>query len=116
HGLDARHARLLPPRARPPPLPPPRTDLRDALRLHRELRLAAEPRRGGARKGFTAPENAGGPVATAGQPPDALRLDVGPPGQEAPVHGGRDGPGPGVGARPQPRLAPARAPEPRRGR
>ena len=54
HGLDARHARLL--RARPgaPPLPPPRADLLDDLRVHRELRPAALPRRGRAREGLAA--------------------------------------------------------------
>ena len=33
HGLDARHARLLPARPDPPPLPPPPADVRPGLRL-----------------------------------------------------------------------------------
>src|SRR5581483_9706481 len=102
-----------PPLVRPPKLPPPRADLRDALRLHRELLPAPQPRRGGARQGLAAPEDARRPLAAAGQPPGPVRLDVGPPRQEAAVHWGGDGPGPGVGPRPQPRLAPAPAPEPR---
>ena len=54
HGLDARHARLLRARPGPPPLPPPRADLLDDLRLHRELRPAALARRGRARQGLAA--------------------------------------------------------------
>ena len=34
HGLDARHARVLPAGPDPPPLPPPRADLQPPLRLH----------------------------------------------------------------------------------
>ena len=52
HGLDARHAPVHGPRADPPQIPPERPDLRPALRLHRELRAAAQPRRGGARQGL----------------------------------------------------------------
>ena len=54
HGLDARHARLLPARPGPPALPPPRAHLRAALRVHRELRPAALARRGRARQGLAA--------------------------------------------------------------
>ena len=50
HGLDARHARVLLEGADPPPLPPPRADLLDGLRLERELRPAALARRGRARQ------------------------------------------------------------------
>ena len=41
HGLDARHARLLPARPDLPPLPPPRADLQPDVRLQRELHPAA---------------------------------------------------------------------------
>ena len=65
-------------------------------------------------KGSLLEQDAGRPLAAAGQPAGAVRVDVGPPRQAAAVHGRRDRPGPGVVRRPQPRLAPARAPEPRR--
>ena len=41
HGLDARHARIHAARPDPPPIPPPRDDLRHPLRLHGEFRAAA---------------------------------------------------------------------------
>ena len=52
HGLDARHAGLLPAGPDPPPLPPPRADLLARLRLQRELHPAAQPRRGRPRQGL----------------------------------------------------------------
>ena len=75
----------------------------------RELRPAALARRGRARQGLAARQDAGRPLAAARQPARALRLHVGAPGQEAPVHGRRVRPGAGVEPRSQPRLAPARA-------
>ena len=54
HGLDARHAGLLPAGPDPPPLPPPRADLLARLRLQRELHPAAQPRRGRPRQGLAA--------------------------------------------------------------
>ena len=54
HGLDARHARLLRERPGLPPVPPPRADVLDDLRLHRELHPAALARRGRARQGLAA--------------------------------------------------------------
>ena len=63
HGLDARHARVLLEGADPPPLPPPRADLLDGLRLERELRPAALARRGRPRQ---AARCSGGCPATAG--------------------------------------------------
>ena len=52
HGLDARHARLLPERPDLPPLPPPRADVQPDVRVQRELHPAAVPRRGRARQGL----------------------------------------------------------------
>ena len=54
HGLDARHARVLRARPRPPPLPPRPAHLQPDLRLLGELRAAALPRRGRARQGLAA--------------------------------------------------------------
>ncbi len=109
HGLDARHPRLLSPRPGAPPLPPRRTDLRPAVRLERELHPPAVPRRGGPRQGIAAQQDAGRPLAAAGQPPGPVRLDVGPPGQAAAVHGRRAGPGAGVESRPATRLVDPRS-------
>ena len=89
HGLDARHARVL--RARPglPQAPPRRADVQPDLRVHRELRAAALARRGRARQGLAARQDAGRPLAEVRQPARALRLHVGAPRQEAAVHGRR---------------------------
>ena len=54
HGLDARHARLLPERPGLPPLPPPPADVLARVRLQRELHPAAVARRGRARQGLAA--------------------------------------------------------------
>ena len=54
HGLDARHARLLRARARPPRLPPPPAHLQPHVRVLGELRAAALARRGRARQGLAA--------------------------------------------------------------
>ena len=78
---------LLRARPGPPPPPPPRADLQHDLRLQRELHPAALPRRGRARQGLAAREDAGRPLAALRQPPRALRLHVGAPRQEAPLHG-----------------------------
>ena len=74
----------------------------------RELRAAPLPRRGRARQGVAARQDAGGRVAEARQPAPPLRLDVGPARQEAPLHGRRDRPVARVEPRPRPRLAPPR--------
>ena len=86
------------PRPDPPPLPPQRADLQPALRLQRELHPAALPRRGRARQGLAAREDARRPLAAVRQPAGALRLHVGPPRQEAPLHGRRVRPGGASGA------------------
>ena len=78
HGLDARHARL------------PRSASRCTaryhhdemtfsldLRVHRELRAAAVPRRGRARQGVAAPQDARRPLAAAGQPARLPRRSCG---------------------------------------
>ena len=46
HGLDARHAEVLPARPGPPQVPPERPDVPHDLRVQRELRAAAVARRG----------------------------------------------------------------------
>ena len=109
HGLDARHAGVLPPRPRPPQLPPRRADVQPDVRLQRELHPAALARRGRARQGLAARQDAGRSLAAARQPARAVRLHVGASRQEAAVHGRRVGAGARVEPRPQPRLAPARA-------
>ena len=62
---------------------------RGALRLHRELRAAALARRGGARQGLAARQDAGRRLAEVRQPAAALRLPVRAAGQEAALHGRR---------------------------
>ncbi len=103
-------------RARPgaPQVPPRRDELRPDVRLQRELRAAAVARRGGARQGLDAGQDARRPLAEVRQPARLLRLHVRPPGQEAAVHGQRVRAGARVGPRPQPRLAPQRRPAARR--
>ena len=95
-------------------LPPPRADLQPHLRLLGELHPAAVPRRGRPRQGLDAGEDGRRPLAEAGQPARALRLHVGAPGEEAPLHGQRDRPGGGVELRALARLAPAGAGRARR--
>jgi 1,4-alpha-glucan branching enzyme len=115
HGLDARHARLLPAGPDLPPLPPPRADLQPHVCVQRELHPAPLPRRGGARQGLAVQQDGRrGQVAEAGQPEGPVRLHVGPSRQEAAFHGLRDRPGAGVELRALARLAPARAARPRR--
>src|SRR5438105_9375088 len=89
HGLDARHARLLPAGPRLPAVPPPRADVLDDLRVHRELHPAALARRGRARQGLAAREDAWRFLAEAREPARALRVHVGASRQEAPLHGRR---------------------------
>ena len=89
HGLDARHARLLPAGPDLPPLPPSRADLQPDVRVQRELHPASVPRRGRPRQGLAVRQDAGRPLAEARQPACAVRLHVGAPGQEAAVHGRR---------------------------
>jgi hypothetical protein len=66
------------------------------------------PRRGGARQGLAARQDAGRPLAEVRQPARLSVLHVDPSGQEAPVHGRRVRPGGRVEPQPEPRLAPAR--------
>ena len=70
---------------RPPP--PGRAHVPRGVRVHRELRAAALPRRGRARQGLAARQDARRRVAAARQPAPALRLPVRPARQEAAVHG-----------------------------
>ena len=83
----------------------------------RELRAADQPRRGRARQGLAAAQDARRPLAAAGQPARLPRLHVGAPRQAAAVHGRRARPGVGVGRGPRARLVAARPPRaPRRAR
>ena len=81
--------------------------LRPGLRLQRELRAAAVARRGGARQGLAARQDAGRRLAEVRQPARLLRLHVRPSGQEAAVHGRRVRAAARVEPRREPRLAPA---------
>src|SRR4051812_1849344 len=110
HGLDARHARVLPTGPRVPALAPPRADVLARLRVHRELHPAAVARRGRARQGLAAAEDAGRPLAEARQPARAVRLHVGAPRQEAALHGPGVRAGAGVERGALAGLAPAREP------
>ena len=92
---------LLRARPDPPPLPPRRADVPRDLRVHRELRAAAVARRGRARQGLAARQDARRRLAEVREPAAALRLPVGAAGQEAAVHGRR--------ARPVARVEPRRA-------
>ena len=110
HGLDARHAAST--CARDPvhrKLPPRRAHVPHALRVHRELRAAALARRGRARQGLAARQDAGRRLAEVREPAAALRLHVRAAGQEAALHGRRVRPVARVEPRREPRLAPARA-------
>jgi 1,4-alpha-glucan branching enzyme len=70
-----------------------RPDVRPAVRLLGELRAAAQPRRGGARQGLADRQDAGRPSGRSSPTCAPVRLHVGPPRQEAAVHGRRDRPG-----------------------
>src|SRR5450759_3085787 len=107
HGLDERHPDLLLQRPGTSPLPPPRAHLRAALRLPRELRPPAQPRRSQPWQRITAGQDARGPLAAVREPPRAARLDVGPPRPAVAVHGRGDRTVRGVEPRTQPGLAPA---------
>ena len=98
----------------PPQVPPQRAHLPHALRLHRELRPAAVARRGRARQGLAARQDAGRRLAEVRQPAPAARLPVDAAGQEAALHGRRVRPVARVEPRDEPRLAPARRPRARR--
>ena len=89
HGLDERHAHLLPEGPGLPPLPPPHAHLLAHVRLQRELRPAALARRGRARQAVAARQDARRPLAEVREPARALRVHVGAPRQEAPLHGRR---------------------------
>ena len=68
HGLDARHAGVHRQGPGLPQVPPQRPDLPHALCLQRELRPAALARRGGARQGLAARQDAGRRLAEVRQP------------------------------------------------
>src|SRR5204863_41803 len=63
HGLDARHPRVLPEGTDPPPVAPRQAHVPEPVRMERELRVAAVPRRGGAREGLADRQDAGRRVA-----------------------------------------------------
>ena len=80
------------------------------LRLHGELPAADQPRRGCARQGLDAAQDAGGPLAAAGQPARLPGVPVGPPGQAADLHGHRVRPGGRVVRAARPGLVAGRHP------
>ena len=102
HGLDARLAGLPGPRAGAPPVPPPRDDLLDGVRLQRELRAAdlATTRSCTARARWCArcPGDRWQQLANLRALP---RLHVGAPRQAAALHGLGVRPGGRVVARPR---------------
>ncbi len=114
HGLDARQPVLRAARPGAPQLPPPRADLLDGLRLLRELRAADQPRRGRARQGLPAAQDARRPLAAARQRARVPVLAVGAPRQAAALHGPGVRPGPRVGRAARARLVAAEQPRPRR--
>ena len=61
----------------PPPVPPQRAHVPAGLRVHGELRAAAVARRGGAREGLAARQDARRRLAAVRQPPPAVRLPCG---------------------------------------
>jgi 1,4-alpha-glucan branching enzyme len=81
-----------------PRLPPPPDDVLDGLRVLRELRAADQPRRGRARQGLAAAQDAGRPLAAAGQRARLPGLHVGPPGKQL-LFMGRSSPRSRSGAR-----------------
>ncbi len=100
HGLDARHAGVLPAGPGLPPLAPPRADLQPRVRVHGELHPAAlATTRSSHGKGSLLQQDARRQVAEARQPALPLRVHVGPSRQEAAVHGLRVRPGARSGAR-----------------
>ena len=108
HGLDARHARSTSQRDPIHRSPPPRrADLRPALRVQRELRPAALPRRGRARQGLAPAQDAGRPLAAARQPARAVRRTCGRTRARSCCSWAASSPGARVESRRQPRLAPA---------
>ncbi len=83
HGLDERQPRLRRRGPVRPPAPPPSADVLADVRLQRELRAAHQPRRGRARQGVAAAQDARRPVAAARERACLPRLHVGAPGQAA---------------------------------
>ena len=108
-GLDARHPHLLPEGPGLPTLPPPHAHLLAHVCVQRELRPAAVARRGRARQAVAARQDARRPLAEVREPALALRLHVGAPRQEAPLHGRRARRVGGVERRGLAPLEPARA-------
>ena len=115
HGLDARHAGLPGPRSGVPAIPPQRADVLAGVRVQRELRAAALARRGGARQGLAARQDARRRLAPVRRAAGAAGLHVGAPGQAAAVHGVGVRPGRGVVGRARAGLVGARRRDARRG-
>ena len=78
HGLDARHARLPRARAGAPRVPPRRADLRLIYAFSENFVLPLSPRRGRARQGLPAAQDARRPLAAARQPARLPRRTCGP--------------------------------------
>src|SRR3954463_13329006 len=87
HGLDARHAPVLPEGPDLPAVLAPHADVLADVRVQRELRAAAVARRGRAREGVAAAEDAGRSLAAARETARPVRPHVGASRQEAALHG-----------------------------
>ena len=87
HGLDARHPVLPEPGSRLPAVPPQRDHVLADLRVLGELHPAAVARRGGAREGLAAGQDARRRVAPVRRAALAAGVHVGASGQAAAVHG-----------------------------
>ena len=113
HGMDARHPRVPRPGSGAPWPPSRRDHVPLGVCVVRALRAAAVARRGGARQGLAAHQDARRPLAAARQPADAARHAVRAARPQAPVHGHRAGTRAGVEPRGDARLV---APRPTRAR
>ena len=99
HGLDARHARLLPAGPGPPPLPPPRADVLPRLRVHARTSSCRSPTtRSCTARARCSSKMPGDRWQKLANLRALYALHVGPPRQEAAVHGRRAGPGARSGA------------------
>src|SRR5206468_7949149 len=89
HGLDARLPAIHESGPDLPAFSSRQHHVLAAVRVPREFRSCAEPRRGGLRQALVAIQDAGRRMAEARQPPDVSRVDVWASWQKAPLYGRR---------------------------